>query len=177
MLIDVSELVGNPGQTRAESRSITRAEASTSGADWGPGEDVLLDPISIDFEIDAMIDGVYVHGTLAFNAEIPCARCLEPVSARHEVEVAEMFIDPSQAEWDDEPEEGYVISADGTSIDLETLLRDEILPALPVRIVHADEASCGDLWQEAGIDGAPGTPLENPPDPRWAALRGLDLPD
>ncbi len=177
MRIDISELINSPGQTRSVERSVTRAEAATSGADWGPGEDVLLDPIVLDLVCEGMVEGVFVHGTIGFGADIPCARCLEPVSAQHEVRIAELYRDPRQAMYDDETEDGYVIANDRESIDLEALLRDEILPAIPIRVVHEDESDCGDLWAEAGLDGGPGTTADELPDPRWAALRGLALPD
>lgn len=175
MRLDVADLVGSPGRTRHVVRSLTRAEAGPSGDPWGPAEDTLVEPIEVDLVLESMLEGLFVQGTIELDLELTCARCLEPVVTHVEVPVAELLRDPRRVEHDDEVEEGYVLDADLAHVDLETLLRDHVVPAVPLRAVCADPTDCRDPWADADVGGSADASAEDLPDPRWAALADLRL--
>jgi uncharacterized protein len=108
---------------------------------------------------------------LRFEAELegPCMRCLDP--AGHVVGVDAREID--------QPGGGEELSSpylEGDELDLQAWARDALALALPTQIVCREDclglcAVCGENLNEAGPDHA----HEREPDPRWAALRELNL--
>jgi uncharacterized protein len=108
---------------------------------------------------------------LRFQAALegPCMRCLE--AAEHGVAV--------DAREVDQPGGGEELSSpylEGDELDLKAWARDALALALPTQIVCREEclglcAICGGNLNQAGPDHA----HEREPDPRWAALRELEL--
>jgi uncharacterized protein len=108
---------------------------------------------------------------LRFQAALegPCMRCLE--AAEHGVAV--------DAREVDQPGGGEELSSpylEGDELDLKAWARDALALALPTQIVCREEclglcAICGENLNQAGPDHA----HEREPDPRWAALRELEL--
>ncbi len=175
MRVPVTDLVGRPGETRAYNRTLTRDEAGT--VSWGPADDALSSPIDVDLHLDSVVEGILVRGALTFELQLPCARCLEPQTETHHVQVAELFEDPAKRDNDDEADPGYEIIDDRTAIDLEVLLRDAVLMDLPVRTLCRADCqglcpTCGANRNETDCGHRP----EDEPDPRWAKLAELDLP-
>ncbi|MFP5310740.1 MAG: YceD family protein [Actinomycetes bacterium] len=176
MRIPVTDLVGRPGSTRDVVESVVRADVGTDP--WGPAEEGLRDPLHLDLQLDAVVEGIFVHGTVGFTVELTCARCLEPVEVEREVDVAELFQDPAKLDPEDELEEGYALVADRSALDLERMLHDVVILGLPVRVT-CDRPECVPY---ASDDVALVTEdehveqLEGRPDPRWARLAELDLP-
>ena len=108
---------------------------------------------------------------LRFHAALegPCMRCLE--GAGHELDVDAREID--QPGGGEELSSPYV---NGDELDVKSWARDALALALPVQIVCREEclglcAVCGENLNKAGPDHA----HEREPDPRWAALRELNL--
>jgi uncharacterized protein len=117
-----------------------------------------------------VVEGILVRGTVEVDLELACARCLEPVEERVDIDVVELFR-PADAE-DTEP--GYTIVDE--AIELDTLLHDAIVMAVPLRVLCRENCAglcpvCGTDRNETdcGHDQSPGG------DPRWAPLRQLDL--
>jgi len=68
-----------------------------------------------------------------------------------------------------------VFPYDGEKIDLEPLLREQFVLAIPFAPLCSEE--CKGLCPQCGIDRNSGTcNCEKPIDPRLAALKGLKLP-
>jgi uncharacterized protein len=125
--------------------------------------------------VDAVLDVSHTTNgyslRLRFEAELdgPCVRCLE--GAGHEVAIDVREID--------QPGGGEELSSDylsGDELDLHGWARDTLALALPTRIVCRDDclglcAVCGENLNTA----APGHAHEREPDPRWAALKELNL--
>ncbi len=97
-----------------------------------------------------------------------------PGADRDELEVTfqELFVyddirDSAEAEEDDE-----VSMLQDDLVDLEPLLRDAVVLALPFQPLCQDDAP----WAECGVRLAdqPGHTHEAPIDPRWAALTKLE---
>lgn len=176
MRLTVTGLVGHPGETRAVRRDVP---ADAFGPDpWGHAEGAIADAVELDLHLDAVVEGVLVRGTLGFTLDLACARCLA-VQRRHvDVDVAELFTDPARRDPDEDDEPGYELLDDLTSIDLSTLARDALLVDLPVRVLCRDDCqglcvTCGADRNQVDCGHRPG----DAPDPRWAALADLDLPE
>lgn len=181
MRVPISGLIGHPGETRAVASAVARDAFGTDS--WGPADEALRDPIELDLHLDAVVDGILVRGKLAFTVVLSCARCLAPQPQDRTVEVTELFQRPGpQAHGVEEealePEPGYELVDDATAIDLSILVRDAVLVDLPVRVLCRDD--CLGLCPTCGVDRNATDCGHQPgvgPDPRWAKLADLELPD
>jgi len=101
----------------------------------------------------------------------PCVRCLEPAAPEYEVESREVS---QPGAGDDELTSPYVA---GGELDLRAWVRDALALTVPADQVLCRPGcaglcpECGENLNEAGPDHH----HERPPDPRWAALRELEL--
>lgn len=173
MRVPVIDLVDSPGESRPLTRTVPRDEVG-SDAPWGPADDALRGPFELDLQLESLIDGVLVRGSVRFVLDLACARCLTPMVQRREPHVAELYRDP--ATYPDETEEGYEIEGD-LHIDLERMLRDLVVLDFPVRVLCRDD--CAGLCPTCGADRNEqecGHDVEAGIDPRWAPLRDLEVP-
>jgi len=145
----------------------------------GLGIDILGVPegskVEVDLRLEAVMEGVLVTGTASAVLDGECARCLEPIKDEIQVDLQELFVynDPDQgsrrpAREDDEDDD--VSRLVGDLIDLEPLLRDAVVLALPYQPLCRDD--CPGLCTECGARLAddPEHGHDAPIDPRWAAL-------
>ncbi len=116
------------------------------------------------------MEGVLVTGSATADLEGQCARCLEPITDQIEVTFQELFLydDHGTPEEDDE-----VSTLEDDLLDLEPLLRDEVVLALPFQPLCKDD--CPGLCTECGARLAedPDHTHEAAIDPRWAGLTAL----
>ncbi|CAN5815121.1 hypothetical protein BH23ACT10_BH23ACT10_00330 [soil metagenome] len=121
--------------------------------------------------IESVVDGLLVRGTVSAPARVACSRCLVKRSDDIAADVAELFCTPG----DDGIEAGYDIT--DATIDIDTLIRDALAAAIPVRpLCSADCAGlCPTCGADLGRDPCDGHP--EPQDRRWSALADLQLPD
>lgn len=118
--------------------------------------------------LDAIERGVSVSGSITFDWEGECRRCLEPVTGTVEADIDEIF--QMGAEHD-----GDLIDFDGEIIDLLPIVRDVVLASLPLAPL------CRSSCQGPDPDRYPAIPIDElepeapAPDPRWSALSDLDL--
>jgi uncharacterized protein len=124
----------------------------------------------IDLRLESVSEGVLVSGTAQVTLTGECARCLDPISQGLEVDVLQLYVYPGNEVDADDDEIGRLV---GEMIDLEPLLRDAVVLALPLAPVCRDDCpglcpDCGarlaDVGPEHGHDQV---------DPRWAALRAV----
>jgi len=177
VLVPVHDLVGNPGDTRDLHRAI--AVEDVGDDPWGPAEGAVDGPLHLDLTLDAVVEGIWVHGQLTWRLALECGRCLRPVGLDREVEVGELFLDPRKRQPEDETDEGYELVDDAMAIDLERMLHDVVVLDLPMRVRCGRDdcvAPVGDGVAVIGEDEARAA-AEGGPDPRWAALAELDLPE
>ena len=120
------------------------------------------------------MEGVLVTGTAIAALDGECARCLEPISDDIEVTFQELFVyddhrDPNPSEEDDETS-----FLEDDLLDLEPLLRDAVVLALPFQPLCEDD--CPGLCAECGarLAGDPEHAHEAAIDPRWTALTQLE---
>ena len=166
LVVDTRELGRRPGTMRKVHRTIT--------APAGLGTDVIRIPEGSDLELDlrleAVMEGILVSGTIRGRAEGECVRCLDPVEDEIEADVQELFVYPGRTpEGEDEDELRELVDE---MIDLEPVLYDTLVPALPFQPVCRDD--CPGLCSECGarLADAPGHTHESA-DPRWDALQEL----
>ncbi len=167
-MLDTRELGRRPGVQREVSLSVP------APADLGI--DVLRvaegEPVEIDLRLEAVLEGVLVTGSAQADLSGECARCLEPISDRIEVRFQELYVyDDGDQELSEEDDE--VSTLQGDLLDLEPLLRDAVVLALPFQPLCRDD--CPGLCVECGARLAddPDHAHEAPIDPRWAALTSL----
>jgi uncharacterized protein len=127
-------------------------------------------PIELDVRLESVTEGVYVSGTASAALAGECARCLDEVTDEIAVEFAELFAYPDSV-TDETTEEDEVPRVVDEYLDLEQVVRDAVVLALPLAPLCAPD--CPGLCPECGgrrADLGPDHRHETL-DPRWAALR------
>jgi uncharacterized protein len=165
LVLDTRELGRRPGVQRVESLSVPApADLGIEVLRVREGE-----PVEIDLRLEAVLEGVLVTGSAGADLSGECARCLEPISDAIEVTFQELFVyDDDQDLSSDEDDE--VSKLEGDLLDLEPLLRDAVVLALPFQPLCRDD--CPGLCTECGARLAddPDHAHEAAIDPRWASL-------
>lgn len=130
--------------------------------------------LHLDLRVEAVSEGVLVTGTVHAVAEGECGRCLEPVTLDLEVPIQELWYYPDRApEAGPDDEEDVLVLADDL-LDLEPVVRDEIVLALPLQPVCRPD--CQGLCPDCGVrlDDVDEDHHHDVVDPRWAALTRID---
>ncbi|MGH3900014.1 MAG: YceD family protein [Pseudonocardiaceae bacterium] len=165
-VVDTRELGRRPGAMRVYHRNVSLPA--------GLGLDVIGvpkgDEVALDVRLESVVEGVLVSGTASARLAGQCARCLEPMVDRLEVDLTELFAYPDTAtDESTDPEEVSRVVDD--LVDLEPVVRDAVLLALPQAPLCRDDCpglcpECGGKRVELGTDHRHDTM-----DPRWAALK------
>jgi uncharacterized protein len=165
-VLDTRELGRRPGSQRQVSRTVP------APADLGI--EVLQvpegSPVELDLRLEAVMEGVLVTGTAHASLAGECARCLEPITDEIAVDVQELYVYEDHALPGEDDE---VSTLQDDLVDLEPLLRDAVVLALPFQPLCMDD--CPGLCPECGARLAddPDHAHEAAVDPRWAALAEL----
>ena len=156
------DIVHRPGEMREKSIDVS-VDDEMGNAVIGVRKGTKL---HIDARLEALHDGILVSGEVDATADGECVRCLIDVSIPVEVEFAELFAYSFDEAFD------YTVQDD--HVDLEPLVRDAVVLALPFQPVCQED--CLGLCPECGVRllDNPGHEHDAPVDPRWAALVGLD---
>lgn len=134
-------------------------------------------PVELDLRLEAVMEGVLVTGTATAALKGECARCLEPIDDEIDVRFQELFVYADQhdkaVEHDDRDLDDETSRLEDDMLDLEPLLRDAVVLALPFTPLCEDD--CPGLCAECGARLAddPEHTHEAPIDPRWAGLTAL----
>jgi uncharacterized protein len=126
-------------------------------------------PLDLDLRLESVVEGVFVSGDISAVAGGECVRCLAPVSVEVDARVDELFAYPdSLAEQTTEEDE--VRRIEGEYLDLEPVVRDAVVLALPLAPLCKDD--CQGLCPTCGerLDDLPTGHSHETVDPRWAAL-------
>jgi len=137
-------------------------------------------PVELDLRLESVMEGVLVTGTARASAKGECVRCLEPLEQVLTADFQEMFSYPdaddrgrpkAEPADDAEDDEDTLFLEDGL-FDLEPVLRDAVVLALPMQPVCQDD--CPGLCSECGARLADDPEHHHDAvDIRWAALQGL----
>ena len=169
-MLDTRELGRRPGSQREVSRTVP------APADLGievlqvPEES----PVELDLRLEAVMEGVLVTGTAHASLVGECARCLEPLTDEMTVDLQELYVYEDHALPGEDDEVGTLKD---DLVDLEPLLRDAVVLALPFQPLCQDD--CPGLCPECGARLAddPDHTHDAPVDPRWARLAELKQGD
>ena len=134
-------------------------------------------PATVNGKVRLAGNEVFVNGHVDTQAQVECDRCLKavevPVSADFELE----YISGSEYETSSAAElteaEMSVSVFDGKAIDVDEIVKEQILLAVPTRMLC--RVDCNGICPECGTDRNTGecNCVTNDIDPRWAALKNL----
>ncbi|MDQ4051812.1 MAG: YceD family protein [Actinomycetota bacterium] len=170
LVLDTRELGRRPGSQHEVSRTVP------APADLGI--EVLRvpegAPVDLDLRLEAVMEGVLVTGTAQAALDGECVRCLEPISDDIEVTFQELFMYDDVRGQEPSEEDDGTSKLEGDLLDLEPLLRDAVVLALPFQPLCEDD--CPGLCAECGARLAddPDHAHEAAIDPRWTALTQLE---
>lgn len=127
-------------------------------------------PVEVDLRFEAVHEGVLATGSATVHVTGECGRCLDPIAYDLDVDLQELFFLPGRGQAGSKDTDDLMVQDD--AIDLEPVLRDAVVTALPFQPVCRE--GCEGLCSECGIrlDENPGH-HHDVVDPRWAALAGL----
>lgn len=164
-VVETHTLGRRPGATRQETRTVP-ASANFGVELIGVPEGA---DVELSFRLEAVMEGVLASGTVRAPLSGECSRCLDAMSTDIEVDFQELFVYPeSETAGEDE------YRLEGDLLDLEQVVRDAVVLALPMSPLCRDD--CPGLCAECGIrlaDAEPGHGHGGAVDPRWAALEKL----
>ena len=142
-------------------------------------------PVGADMQLDvrfeAVTEGVLVTGSVIAPLAGECARCLAPLASSVTARFTELYLytrdrhDKHDRFDENEEQDDEELYLDGDLLDLEPVLRDAVVLALPMSPLCREE--CPGLCIECGVplaDAGPDHGHEDVPDPRWAALKQYD---
>lgn len=142
------------------------------------GVSILDGRVELSLEAEARGAEVVVTGALVARWAGECRRCLEPLGGRLDLRVNEVMAATGSGTSDEDASDAYPL--DGDDADLEAVVRDALLLALPISPL-CDERCTGPDPERFPATGGPGDVEAGPVgDPRWAVLdvlRGDDGSD
>ncbi|MDT4988006.1 MAG: hypothetical protein QOI74_2100 [Micromonosporaceae bacterium] len=168
LVLDTVDLPRRPGAMRAVDRTVP--------APAGVGLELIGVPpgsgLTLALRMESVSEGVLVSGHVTGTIEGECGRCLRPISTALDVEIQELYAyEHSTTDETTDPDE--VGRLQGDLIDLEPVLRDMVVLALPTNPLCRDDCpglcpECGVHWDELTDDHG-----HDQVDPRWATLTQL----
>jgi uncharacterized protein len=161
--IDVRDLLEHPGAAKTVSVGEPIPGLHTELADVP--EDA---PLEGELTLESVLDGIYVHGSVAGRYTMRCARCLRDFERDFDVALRELYArEPG-------PDDDYALESDLT-LDPEPMVRDAVVLEMPFSPLCRPD--CLGLCPVCGGDRNLGEcPGHDEPDPRWSALEGLFEP-
>jgi uncharacterized protein len=165
LAVDVRELLQHPGAHKHVVLRAALPDVATPVAAVPAGA-----PVTVDAEVESVVEGLLVSGKVAATAALRCVRCLREVEHELEVDVRELFA--LEAPGDDE-DEGYTMPP-GDRLPLDTMARDALVLAFPPFPLCRPD--CAGLCPQCGADRNTvdcGHGDTEATDPRWAALAAL----
>ena len=160
--IPLAAALRHPGNARPVAVSAELDGLSGVAAEITAGS-----PVAVDLLLERVPEGIVVRGTLDATWSAACSRCIEPVGGEISVHVDELF--------ELNPLEGETYKLDEDVIDLEPMVRDALLLELP--LAPLCDAECAGLCATCGVNRnlTRCECVTTEIDPRWAALRSLEL--
>ncbi len=122
-------------------------------------------PIELDLRLESVVEGVLVTGSAAVELRGECVRCLDVVAETLTVDIQELYVYPGSEASEDEASR-----LQGDLLDLEPLVRDEVVLALPFQPVCRE--NCAGMCPTCGanLNDDPAHQHDAMVDPRWGAL-------
>jgi uncharacterized protein len=168
LVLDTRELGRRPGSMRRMSMPVPAPEGLTLDLVGIPAGAQLR----LDVRLESVMEGVLVTGTVSGPLTGECARCLDPVVAEVVADIQELFAYPESV-TEETTFADEVSRLDGDYLDLEPVVRDSLVLALP--LIPLCREDCRGLCPTCGeyLDRLPSDHTHEVVDPRWAALKKL----
>ncbi|WP_313816510.1 YceD family protein [Citricoccus sp.] len=163
-VVSVKDLVRSPGSMRTLEEQWPAPEALSTPLIGIPAGSA----VDVDLRLESVHEGILITGEAHAELVGECSRCLDPIQDGITVDLQELFLASAPEGGSDE--ERLVVHE---TVDLEPVLRDAVVTALPFQPVCRPE--CQGLCSECGIrlEDAPDDHVHEQLDPRWAALAEL----
>lgn len=182
--VSVAQVASRPGQ----SKTVDAVFPAPSGI----GDEVIGvkegADVSVHGSFDSIVDGLVLTARIEAPVAAECTRCLKPIKRDWGVDVVAFFPYEESAKarshgkpknedveivaGEDESEDVYPLSRDGAFADLEALLRDTLVEALPLQPLCRED--CRGLCSQCGVDlNEHQDHHHDMTDLRFAALAGL----
>jgi uncharacterized protein len=169
-VLDTRELGRRPGSQREVSLTVPApADLGIEVLSVPEGA-----PVELDLRLEAVMEGVLVTGSAHAGLVGECVRCLDRIEEDFSTSFQELFVYAEKQEaLRDEDEDDGVSRLEGDLLDLEPLLRDAVVLALPFQPLCQED--CPGLCIECGARLAEDPDHTHEPviDPRWAGLAAL----
>jgi uncharacterized protein len=157
--LHVRDIVHHPGEMREFTLDVPAPQK------WGEGLVSIAegDSVLVETRLESVHEGILASGRIETEYVGVCGRCLIDIAEPVEVEFQELFAYPGEEATDFEVQDDHV--------DLETLVRDALVLALPFQPVC--QPDCPGLDPATGERLAMSTGSEQHAalDNRWAALQ------
>lgn len=141
-------------------------------------------PVHLTARIDSLVDGLLLTGTLDAPLSAECTRCLTPLHRTDHINITAFYpydADPKSHDFtgdveviagEDEGGDTYALSAGGRFMDIEDVLRDTLVEAMPLQPLCRPD--CAGLCPQCGINLNEHPEHEHTvTDMRWSALEQL----
>lgn len=159
--LNVRDILNRPGEMREQRLAVAVVDPMGEGlVAVRAGSE-----LDVDVRLESVHEGVLATAEVDAIAEGECGRCLIDIALPVEVEFQELFAYHSGEAFEYEVQDDHV--------DLESLIRDAVVLALPFQPVCRPD--CPGLDPETGLRLADHPELVTPEhvDPRWSALAGF----
>ena len=137
----------------------------------------LTEPATVSGKVRLDGNEVFVNGHVETRAQVECDRCLQPIKTPVNTDFALEYMTGSEYESGGTAElteaEMSVSVFDGKAIDVDEVVKEQILLAVPTRMLCRED--CKGICPECGKDLNTGECqcVKEDIDPRWAALKNL----
>ena len=166
MKVNVSDIKRSHGLSQVLRH---REEVSVDGLE-------LTAPLDVDLKLTNVGSRILVEGTLRTRVNLPCSRCAADHDENLDVRVDEQFLphdSPEVPQGEDfEPEQLSVFTYENDEIDIDEVVRQNLVASLPSRPLCSEDcrglcARCGANLNEKACE----CESESSVDPRWGALQ------
>lgn len=156
--VPVAQVASRPGQ----SKQIDADFPAPSGI----GDEIVGvkegAPVHVSGSFDSIVDGLVFSARVTAPVKAECTRCLKPIERDWGVDVTTFMPYESGEDakgrngevdivaGEEEAEDIYPLLADGAWADLEALLRDTLVEALPLQPLCSED--CQGLCSQCGVD-------------------------
>ena len=132
--------------------------------------------VHVDLDVDRQETMLTLHFDLAGSVRVPCDRCADEFDLP--IESSQDFFLKLGTENAEESDDVAVVSAETNEYDIRSLVYEYIILAIPMHRVHP-EGQCNPVVIEMlNREEAPAEEeATDTIDPRWAALKDIDLND
>ncbi len=167
MIIDISDILTAVNKKKMVETSI---EMDSFNSKMGDFPIIGRKPLNLNIE-NQEDKALLISGDVDLTLEIPCGRCLEPVSTEISFSIDKKLTLQDKVATDEEMEEtDYLI---GFELDVDKLIYSEVLVNWPMKVLCKDD--CKGICKVCGMNLNAGTCKCETfvPDPRMAAIQDI----